>query len=986
MYIGVILWTAIFSVPAQAAFSHPGLLHSQQQLDFIKSKVEAGEQPWLSGYEQLCKHPQSSYSYVVKGGFARVGRGSRQGDNMHKNEFDADCNAAHYNALMWCLTGDRRHADKAKEILNAYSSTLGEIVGTDKILMASLNGAKLVYAAELIRHTDAGWDAADIDRFERMLLEVFYPVIRDFAVFANGNWSTGCVKTTMAIGVFCDNQEIFDRAVNWYRQGTDNGSLTNYIINENGQCQESGRDQQHAQLGLAHLAEVCEMAWNQGLDLYGASDNRLLKGFEYTAQYNLGCEVPFVPWRDTTGKYYHTTISDDGRGRLRPIWEMVYNHYQNRKGMDCPYTRQAAEKVRPEAAGPNADCCGFGTLLFSRDPRHAQLDGNDAMLLCRTPARCQSDSRAESPDGQVVVQFKLQSGGIPTYRIDYLGKPLILESRMGFQGGFNQNFEIIDIAISAHEGHWINAFGERRIVPDNYHELVVHLKHDSGCLMQILFRAYNEGAAFRYFFPNQEKQTVVFPDEKTEFRLPEETWGYEAQGTEGEYQRSKIADIKPYCERPLTLEYADGLWASLAEAATMDYPRMLLSPLDGVPGALVSALGGRTSNTSRPSQRHDSTVTLKAGQGTPWRMLVTGKRPGDLLERNYLMLNLNPPCVLKDTSWIKPGKVMRDTTLTTANSKAIIDFAAVGGLQYVLLDAGWYGSEDTKNGDATTARKEALDIPEIIRYGRQKNVGLIVYVDRRQIKTQRDILFLLYEKWGVKGVKIGFIDVGPQQESLWTTETIARAADHHLMLNIHDGYRATGNNRTYPNLMTVEGIRGNEHMPTPEHNCTLPFTRYVAGIGDYTICYYDSRLKTTHAHQLAMAVVSFSPLQWIYWYDKPAMYRDEPEVEFFRHVPTVWDETKVIGGEIGKFAIIARRSGDQWFIGTINNSQPRQVQIPLDFLDKDRKYTASIYSDDQAVQTKTKVGIDKRPVDSRTVLDVPLLAGGGQAVWIQPAQ
>ncbi len=250
VYIGVILWTAIFSVPAQAAFSHPGLLHSQQQLDFIKSKVEAGEQPWLSGYEQLSKHPQSSYSYVVKGGYARVGRGNRQGDNVHKSEFDADCNAAHYNALMWCLTGDRRHADKAKEILNAYSSTLGEIVGTDKILMASLNGAKLVYAAELIRHTDAGWDAADIDRFERMLLEVFYPVIRDFAVFANGNWSTGCVKTTMAIGVFCDNQEIFDRAVNWYRQGTDNGSLTNYIINENGQCQESGRDQQHAQLGL----------------------------------------------------------------------------------------------------------------------------------------------------------------------------------------------------------------------------------------------------------------------------------------------------------------------------------------------------------------------------------------------------------------------------------------------------------------------------------------------------------------------------------------------------------------------------------------------------------------------------------------------------------------------------------------------------------------------------------------------------------------
>ncbi|MBN2514209.1 MAG: alginate lyase family protein [Sedimentisphaerales bacterium] len=377
MYWGLILWAAILSLPALAAFNHPGLLHSQGQLDFIKSKVKAGEQPWLSGYEQLRRHPQAGFGYAVKGGYAMVGRGNRRGDNIRKSEFDADCNAAHYNALMGCLTGDRRHADKAKEILNAYASTLRQIVGSDKILMASLNGAKLVYAAELIRHTDSGWAADDIDRFENLLLEVFYPVIRDFAAFANGNWSTGCVKTMMAIGVFCDNQEIFDRAVDWYRNGTDNGSLTNYIINEQGQCQESGRDQQHVQLGIAHLAEACEIAWNQGLDLYGAADNRLLKGFEYTARYNLGLEVPFVPWRDKTGKYYHKNISDNGRGRLRPIWNMVYNHYRNRKGMDCPYTRQAAEKSCPEGAGPNADCCGFGTLLFTLSPRDTQQDGSD---------------------------------------------------------------------------------------------------------------------------------------------------------------------------------------------------------------------------------------------------------------------------------------------------------------------------------------------------------------------------------------------------------------------------------------------------------------------------------------------------------------------------------------------------------------------------------------------------------------------------------
>jgi hypothetical protein len=170
----------------------------------------------------------------------------------------------------------------------------------------------------------------------------------------------------MAVGVFCDNREIFNRAVEYYNHGSGNGSLTHYIISETGQCQESGRDQQHAQLGLAHLAEACEIAWQQGLDLYGAADNRLLKGFEYTAKYNLGDEVPFVLYRDTTGKYAWKTISSQGRGRLRPVFEMVWNHYENRQGQKAPYTKQAAEKIRPESAAWQADHPGFGTLCFTR--------------------------------------------------------------------------------------------------------------------------------------------------------------------------------------------------------------------------------------------------------------------------------------------------------------------------------------------------------------------------------------------------------------------------------------------------------------------------------------------------------------------------------------------------------------------------------------------------------------------------------------------
>jgi alpha-glucosidase len=591
-------------------------------------------------------------------------------------------------------------------------------------------------------------------------------------------------------------------------------------------------------------------------------------------------------------------------------------------------------------------------------------------------------SQVQSPDGNVTVDFIMQAGGVPAYKIEYLGKPIVLESRLGLEPDFISGFQVTKTATATHNGQWTNDFGERKIVPDNYRELNVDLKHESGKLFRITFRAYNEGAALRYSLPEQDMKHFKFTGDRTEFRFPADTYAYEEHASEGEYKRVKTGDIQPFCERPLTLEYASGLFASLAEAANTNYPRMLLSPLPDVSGSLVSALGGTTANTVDSHQRHDPNAKLSTGDSTPWRMFVVGQKPGDLLERNYLMLNLNQPNVLEDTSWIKPGKVMRDTTLTTENSKAIIDFAEKAGLQYVSLDWKWYGSEDPVTGDATTVRAPNLDIPEIVRYGREKNVGLIVYVDRRQIKKQRDILFPLFEKWGLKGVKIGFVDVGPQEETFWITETIKKAAVYHLMLNIHDGYRPTGNNRTYPNLMTVEGIRGNEHFPTPEHNCTLPFTRYIAGPADYTVCYYDKRLKTTHAHQLAMAVVSFSPLQWIFWYDKPSMYKDEPEIEFFRQVPTVWDETKVINGAIGQYATIARRSGDDWFLGTINNAEERELDVTLEFLTPGKEYIAHIYSDDDSVTTRTKVGIKTRPVNSQTILNEPLHARGGQAIWI----
>ena len=239
--------------------------------------------------------------------------------------------------------------------------------------------------------------------------------------------------------------------------------------------------------------------------------------------------------------------------------------------------------------------------------------------------------------------FLMQDSGIPAYKIDYLDKPIVLQSRLGLEPDFTGGFQVTGISSNEHKGQWTQDFGERKIVPDNYRELNVDLKHQSGRLMRITFRAYNEGAALRYTFPEQAEKELKFTGERTEFRFPDDTYAYEEHATEGEYKRVKTGDIEPWCERPLTLEYAGGLFACLAEADNDDYPRMLLSPLPGVPGALVSALGGTTANTVNARQRHDPNVKLAPPASTPWRMFVVGQKPGDLLERNYLMLNLNPP-------------------------------------------------------------------------------------------------------------------------------------------------------------------------------------------------------------------------------------------------------------------------------------------------------------------------------------------------------
>jgi hypothetical protein len=367
---------------ADFAFVHPGLLQSREDLDRMKLTVAAKSEPVFAGYEGFRTNAQSQSDYKMRGPLAAVGRNPTVGQGV----YDSDANAAYQCAVMWCITGDIAYADKSKEIINAWSATLKSITGRDAVLMAGLGPFKMVNAAEILRYTAAGWSEAEIQQTENHFREVIYPVIQDFAPFANGNWDTAAIKTMMAIGVFCNDRAMFERALCYYANGAGDGRLTHYIINETGQCQESGRDQQHTQLGLAHLGDCCEIAWHQGLDLYGYEDNLLLKGFEYTAKYNLGEDVPFAETLDRTGKYHHTMISTNGRGRFRAVFEEIYNHYVNRMGIPAPFTQRAAERIRPEGAGiPGADHVGFGTLLFTRPASNGAAQFQNALASSGSP-------------------------------------------------------------------------------------------------------------------------------------------------------------------------------------------------------------------------------------------------------------------------------------------------------------------------------------------------------------------------------------------------------------------------------------------------------------------------------------------------------------------------------------------------------------------------------------------------------------------------
>mgnify|MGYP002479261097 CR=1 FL=1 len=333
------------SLPGNSGkFVHPGVAHTAATFAFVRERIAAHDQPWWDAWNVLRSSPEASLSWEPRPR-AHVERGPSNHPDIGSSEFTADGLAAYVHALCWVLSGEEAHARKAAEILHAWASTLESISNHDARLLVGMSGYQYVVAAEIVKHTWNGWPAEQQKEFARMLREIWYPLIKDFYPTANGNWDASMLQTMIAMGVFLDDRAMFERAVEYFLHGEGNGAIGNYIW-PSGQAQESGRDQAHTQMGLDFLAATCETAWIQGIDLYKALDNRLLKGFEYTARYNLGYDVPYEPFRSYRGRYYYQSISSIARGRLRPMYERVYNHYHNRRGLEAPYTWMAVQQLR----------------------------------------------------------------------------------------------------------------------------------------------------------------------------------------------------------------------------------------------------------------------------------------------------------------------------------------------------------------------------------------------------------------------------------------------------------------------------------------------------------------------------------------------------------------------------------------------------------------------------------------------------------------
>ena len=644
-------------------------------------------------------------------------------------------------------------------------------------------------------------------------------------------------------------------------------------------------------------------------------------------------------------------------------------------------------------------------------------------LIITFPANGQKAITLLSPDGSLHFTLKPFSKSL-MYKVEYKGKPVVDYSALSLQ--FRDAMSYTDLKIGKAvfkdtTDEYDLIVGKTKHVKAHYKEVTIPLEEKKMPFRKINFivRAFDDGIAFRYEFPQQKNWLgYTLLDENTTFNLHGDPFAHTlflpnyTSSHEGDYSSLKVSNIiaDTLMDMPALFEFPGPVFLGITEAELVDYAGMYLSKHDGVLVSKLSPLPNQIAIKVKATLPHRS----------PWRVLMISDRIGALIESNILT-SLNEPCKLKDVGWIKPGKttfpwwngnVVPDTLNAPGNNfvtnQYYIDFCARNNIEYhSVVEYGlhqWYvddgvGFQPGPHADVTTP-VQGLDMKEICDYAKQKGVGVRVWVHFYALYPKLDTAFAVFEKWGLKGMMVDFMDRDDQEMVNMQIEILQKAAAHHLHIQFHGAYKPTGMNRTYPNEYTREGTKNyevdkwDEKGLSPDHDITMPFTRGLAGSTDYHLGGFravtQEKFKTqytrpwvlgTRCHMLAMYVVLENYLQMIC--DYPAAYEGQQGFEFIKNVPTTWDETKVIDARVNEYILIARRKNSDWYIGAINNHRAREIRIPLNFLD-DGKYIADIFSDARDTdENPNHLNIEKKIIDNGDNLSFKLAAGGGLAIRLQ---
>jgi alpha-glucosidase len=628
----------------------------------------------------------------------------------------------------------------------------------------------------------------------------------------------------------------------------------------------------------------------------------------------------------------------------------------------------------------------------------------------------------KSPDGSIGVVFHTNSdhpARLPSYDIVFNGHPILKNADLGIELKGKQiigvSSTLLDTEETTIDETYIMPFGKSSEIRNHANETSLQLRDKNGIRLSVIFRLYNDGVGFRYYFPEQDGlNDFEITRELTSFHFDVDCkyWGIHLDSYRTSYEKEYTTDLLSAIGSgsilgvPFLARASGDAWMAITEAALVNYAGMYLKSAGQNSLELIASLSPR---------KDDPDVCVKGSTPmyTPWRAIMIADDPGRFVESNFV-LNLNQPCTF-DFSWVKPGLAIDDWNndqtvkstgwegaMDTRTMKHFIDFCADYGLAYMSIDAGWYGADWSDTTLDLTRPVPEIDIPLLVEYAKERNVDIFLWTLSHLMKKQIDEVLPLFNQWGIKGFNVDFFDSDDQATVNLVNAITKKAAEHQLHVEFHGIYKPTGLSRTYPNLLAHEAVLGLEYSkwdrkPTPEHNCILPFTRMLAGPMDYIVAGFTNKTAAdfeivwdefntlgTRCHQLATLIIFETGFQVLG--DYPDNYRDKAGSDLFRHIPVQWDESRVLHARVGDYITIARRHKQQWFIGTITDWTERDLAITLRFLDEG-EYHAEIYEDGpNANNEPTEVRYYQVTVNNGTTLNIPLAGGGGHVARIYPVK